>query len=198
MRRGSRGGQSITAGSGGSKASVRPSAAAVAMLIHRICAGVIGSTMPKAIAAMMTSDSVPFVGRFQAITFLMLPEIVRPSRTAATMVAKLSSASTTRAASLAASVPFSPIATPTSARFRAGASLTPSPVIATTRPSACSASIRRSLCSGAARAKTSTPGARARSLEASIAAIPPRSGRRRSYPAPVPRRSPAPSARGRR
>ena len=46
------------------------------------------------------------------------------------------------------------MATPTSARFSAGASLTPSPVMATTAPSACSASTRRSLCSGLVRAKT--------------------------------------------
>ena len=41
-----------------------------------------------------------------------------------------------------------PIATPMSAAFSAGASLTPSPVIATTSPSACSASTMRSLCAG--------------------------------------------------
>ena len=80
----------------------------------------------------------------------------RPSRTAWPRVAKLSSASTMAAASLAASVPFLPMATPTSARFRAGASFTPSPVMATTSPLACRACTRRSLCSGLARAKTST------------------------------------------
>ena len=51
----------------------------------------------------------------------------------------MSSASTTRAASLAASVPLMPMAMPTSARFSAGASLTPSPVIATT----CSCGLQR-------------------------------------------------------
>ena len=54
----------------------------------------------------------------------------------ATMLAKLSSSSTSAAASRATSVPRSPIAMPTSAAFSAGASLTPSPVIATTSPSA--------------------------------------------------------------
>jgi hypothetical protein len=43
---------------------------------------------------------------------------------------------------------FLPIATPTSARFSAGASLTPSSVIANTCPSACSAVTRRNLFSG--------------------------------------------------
>ncbi len=62
----------------------------------------------------------------------MLSKMPRPSRTAATMVAKLSSARIIRAASLATSVPVMPMATPMSADFSAGASLTPSPVIATT------------------------------------------------------------------
>ena len=47
-----------------------------------------------------------------------------------------------------------PIATPMSACLSAGASFTPSPVIATTWPQACSACTRRSFCSGATRAKT--------------------------------------------
>src|SRR6476619_3446119 len=51
---------------------------------------------------------------------------------AARMVAKLSSPSTMSAASLAAAVPAGPIATPMSACRSAGASLTPSPVIAVT------------------------------------------------------------------
>ena len=63
----------------------------------------------------------------------MLEKIARPSSTAATIEAKLSSASTMSAASLETSVPVMPIATPMSAVFRAGASLTPSPVIATDR-----------------------------------------------------------------
>jgi hypothetical protein len=79
------------------------------------------------------------------------------------MVAKLSSASTISAASFAASVPVRPMATPMSARLSAGASFTPSPVIATAAPPACSASTRRSLCSGSVRAKTSISLRRARS-----------------------------------
>jgi hypothetical protein len=75
---------------------------------------------------------------------------------ATTMVAKLSSVSTMVAASLATSVPERPMATPMSARRRAGASLTPSPVIATVWPSARSASAMRSLDSGEARAKMSS------------------------------------------
>ena len=66
----------------------------------------------------------------------MLAKIDRPTSTAATIVAKLSSASTMSAASLETSVPVIPMATPMSAAFSAGASLTPSPVIATVMPCA--------------------------------------------------------------
>ena len=60
-------------------------------------------------------------------------------------------------ASRAACVPVF-IATPTSACASAGASLVPSPVMATRRPSLCSSRIRRSLSSGVACAmKSSTP-----------------------------------------
>ena len=72
------------------------------------------------------------------------------------MVAKLSSVSTIVEASRATSVPERPMATPMSARRSAGASLTPSPVIATTWPSARSASAMRSLASGELRAKISS------------------------------------------
>ena len=71
------------------------------------------------------------------------------------MEAKLSSDSTISAASLAASVPLRPMAMPTSACLSDGASLTPSPVIATTAPPDCNARTTRSLCSGLARANTS-------------------------------------------
>ena len=65
-----------------------------------------------------------------------------------TTVRSWSSASTRSAACRATSVPLSPIATPRSARRRAGASLTPSPVMATTSPRACQASTMSTFCSG--------------------------------------------------
>ncbi len=64
--------------------------------------------------------------------FLMLPKMARPSSTAATMDAKLSSVSVIAAASRVTSVPVMPIAMPMSAFLSAGASLTPSPVMAAT------------------------------------------------------------------
>ena len=82
----------------------------------------------------------------------MLLKTIRPSSTAATMEAKLSSSSVTAAASLLTSVPEMPIAIPTSAFFNAGASLTPSPVMATTSPRCCQAPTTRSLSAGDTRA----------------------------------------------
>ncbi len=84
----------------------------------------------------------------------MFPKTMRPSSTAATMVAKLSSSRVMPAASLLTSVPAMPIAMPTSAFLRAGASLTPSPVIATTSPRLCQAVTTRSLSAGETRAYT--------------------------------------------
>jgi len=55
-----------------------------------------------------------------------------PQRTALTIEVKLSSRRIISAASLATSVPAFPIAKPTSALFKAGASFVPSPVTATT------------------------------------------------------------------
>lgn len=83
----------------------------------------------------------------------MLDQIPRPSSMADTMVEKLSSVRMRSAAPLATSVPERPIAQPMSAAFRAGASFTPSPVIATTQPRFCQAFTMRILCSGDTRAE---------------------------------------------
>jgi len=71
---------------------------------------------------------------------------VRPSSTARTIELKLSSVRTIVAASFETSVPLMPIAIPMSARLRAGASLTPSPVTATISPSSLSIFTSLSLC----------------------------------------------------
>lgn len=62
--------------------------------------------------------------------------------------AKLSSIKMISAAYLATSVPVIPIENPTSAFLRAGASLVPSPVTATTSPTSLRALTRRYLSSG--------------------------------------------------
>ena len=87
----------------------------------------------------------------------MLLYTARPSSMAATIEAKLSSVRIMSAASLATSVPATPIATPMSAFLSAGASFTPSPVTATISPISCRALTTRSFCSGAMRANTTWP-----------------------------------------
>ena len=71
-----------------------------------------------------------------------------------TIVAKLSSVRIITAASFETSVPVMPIATPMSAFLSAGASFTPSPVMATMWPRFLRMSTRWTLCSGATRAMT--------------------------------------------
>ena len=67
-------------------------------------------------------------------------------------------------------MPVMPIATPMSAVFRAGASFTPSPVIATTLPFSLSSRTRRTLSSGATRAMTPISSSSLRSCSSLIAA----------------------------
>ena len=78
----------------------------------------------------------------------MLLYILLPSSTAIIIVENESSISTISAADFVTSVPVIPIPTPTCASLIAGASLTPSPVIATTLPFFCQALTILSLCSG--------------------------------------------------
>ena len=86
--------------------------------------------------------------------FLMFSKMPRPCFTASTMVAKLSSVIIISAAPFATSVPEIPMAQPISAALRAGASFTPSPVMATTAPCRWKALTIRTLCSGETRANT--------------------------------------------
>ena len=87
----------------------------------------------------------------------MLSKIARPSLTALTIDAKLSSVKIISAASFATSVPVIPIAIPMFAFFKAGASLTPSPVTATISPNSWRRETIRYFWSGAIRAKIISP-----------------------------------------
>ena len=98
----------------------------------------------------MTSTSLALQDSRKCTTVLRLEKIPRPSLTAETMLAKLSSVRTMSEASLATSVPL-PMATPMSAACRAGASFTPSPVMATISPRCCQASTILTLSSGSMR-----------------------------------------------
>ena len=104
----------------------------------------------------------------------MFRQKLRPSTNVSTSVEKSSSVSTTAAAWRATSVPPRPMATPTSARRKAGASLTPSPVMATTWPRRRSPSMIRSLSSGVALAITGARSSRrSSSSSGSSASSPP-------------------------
>ena len=81
-----------------------------------------------------------------------------PQITAFTIDEKLSSINIISAASFATEVPAIPIANPTLAFLRAGASFVPSPVTATTWPLSISPVTNAYLSSGLERAKTSNCG----------------------------------------
>ena len=140
--------------------SSKPSATAIGMsmtmLSHRICSGSSGippamAKMPAPMKIAMYATSVDIWNRRY---LSRLSYSARPYSTAPTIVAKLSSVRIITAASLETSVPVMPIATPMFAALSAGASLTPSPVIATIWPLCWSSRTRRTLSSGATRAIT--------------------------------------------
>ncbi len=79
--------------------------------------------------------------------------MVRPLLTDCSIVVNLSSIRIKSAESFVTSVPAIPIAIPISAARNAGASLTPSPVIATICPCFCNCLTMRCLCSGDTRAQ---------------------------------------------
>ena len=126
----------------------------VSKLMNNRCTGANGTGRP-AIEAYNTARIAPKLPeRRNRIAFLIFRYTFRPFSTAFTIVAKLSSVSTIDAASLETSLPVIPIATPISACFNAGASLTPSPVMETIFPFSCHARTIRILCSGDTRAYT--------------------------------------------
>ena len=118
------------------------------MLIQRICTGRMGSGSPNSTATRITSPSPRFVGRVQVMN------LVRLSKTPAALLDRGLDGGEVVVGEhhvggllghLGAGLP---MATPMSACRSAGASLTPSPVMATTSPRTWSASTRRSFCSG--------------------------------------------------
>ena len=140
-----------------SRARLSPGMPSPSTLMSSSITGVSGVPQPASCAPSMITISERLHASRKYTVRLMLEKTLRPSRTAATMVAKSSSVSTMSAAALATSVPARPIATPTSAALSAGASFTPSPVMATTSPCSCQASTMRILSSGETRAYTEKP-----------------------------------------
>ncbi len=151
---------SITSDSAGSTANANAGSESVTKFIHSKCIGnnvVIKLTsIPYLfdnhgvinIAINNTTISPTLLESKNCIALSILSYIRLPSSTADTTVAKLSSVKITSAASFATSVPTIPIAQPISAVFSAGASFTPSPVIATISPCFCQAFTILTLCSG--------------------------------------------------
>ena len=120
----------------------------VTKFIHKICTAIKGKGSPITIARVITKTSPKLQLNKNSTNFLILSKTIRPSSTALTKEAKLSSVKIISDASLATSVPVIPIATPISAFFNAGASFTPSPVIAVTNPLFWNVVIILILCSG--------------------------------------------------
>ena len=156
----------IISSSAGSTASANAGSESVTKLIHNICIGNKGSIKLMSIPNVLLKNGVisihtnnktisPMLLEIRnSIAFKIFAYILLPSSTAETIVAKLSSVRITSAASFATSVPTIPIAHPISACFSAGASFTPSPVIATISPAFCHALTILTLCSGATLAYT--------------------------------------------
>ena len=101
----------------------------------------------------LISTAEKLMESWNVINLQMELYMVRPYKIACLMDRKLSSRITISPASLATSVPL-PMANPTSARFRAGESLTPSPVMPVTRFISWAILTRRSLSRGSARDTT--------------------------------------------
>ncbi len=112
---------------------------------------------PENIAGMMAKYLATSLATENVVSAPRVMRSCLPISTTSMSLVGFESRSTMFPASLAACVPVF-MATPTSACASAGASLVPSPVIATSRPPACSLRIRSILSSGVASArKSSTP-----------------------------------------
>mmetsp|Transcript_1209 Transcript_1209/g.4791 ORF Transcript_1209/g.4791 Transcript_1209/m.4791 type:complete len:272 (-) Transcript_1209:2861-3676(-) len=152
-----RGGRPITPLSRGLKMRAVAGRLSVTRLTNSSCTGSKKLGKPSAPMKKSAATSPMLLDTRYRMTLLTLALIARPSPIALTMVAKLSSARTMSDASLATSVPVMPIARPTSASLSAGASFTPSPVMATTLPLLFSRRTMSCLCFGSARLKTRPP-----------------------------------------
>ena len=151
---GDRGRRRMTSSSSASASKTSEQTGSITISRNAMCIG------PKRIGRPNISGSRarPAIGTWTAnmkpIAFRRLSKIRRPSRMALTIDPKSSSSRTIEDASRATSVPRPPIAMPMCAALSDGASLTPSPVMATISPFDLSALTIRSFCSGMIRANT--------------------------------------------
>ena len=145
---------SIISASGFSSPNAIAGSESVTRFIHKSWMAKSGDFKPSIKPKNIVTISPIFVAIKKCTAFFILSNIFLPCLTASTIVTKLSSVKTISAAFLATSVPFLPIAIPMSAFFKAGASFTPSPVIATTASVDWYALTILTLCSGVTLAKT--------------------------------------------
>ena len=124
----------ILSDSAGSFPNANVGKLSVTKFIRNICIGSMAIGMPAIMLTTTTKISSKFTASINLTHFLILVYMVLQNPMADTIDAKLSSTKIISAASLATSVHFIDIATPTSAFLSAGASFTPSPVIATMCP----------------------------------------------------------------
>jgi len=101
-------------------------------LTHNICIGFKGDSLRIAPPTKAITKATKLTVSWNCKNFLIESKIFLPHFIAVTIETKLSSRRIIPEAYLATSVPAIPIANPISAFLRAGASLVPSPVIATT------------------------------------------------------------------
>lgn len=133
---------------GGSVAKAREAKVSMIKLIHNIWIGFNTSCFRTPAPIKVITTATTLTVSWNWMNFLIESYIFLPHTQAETIDLKLSSRSIIEAAYLATSVPAIPIANPTSAYFKAGASFVPSPVTATTWPHSLSPVTSAYLCSG--------------------------------------------------
>ncbi len=119
---------------GGSVASAKAAKVSIIKLTHNIWTGVNGDSLIKTAPRKAMKIATTLTVNWNCKNFLIQSKMFLPYLAAVTILPKLSSSRIMPAAYLAIYTPAIPMANPISAFLRAGASLPPSPVIATTWP----------------------------------------------------------------
>ena len=154
----------------GSASNTIEQAGSITICKNSMCTGIRSMGQPSSTGRMDRPTMGTCTATMKTMALRRLANRRRPCCTASSSEEKSSLSKTSAAASRATSVPRAPMATPMLAAFNAGASLTPSPVMATISPRLRKACTRRNFCSGAMRQKTSVSARRARSAVSSSAA----------------------------
>ena len=140
----------ITRSLGGREANAPAANVSMIRFTHNICVMVSGDSVPNSEPSSTIRQAATLMVNWNKRNFWILRYKERPHITARVILPKELSRIVMSLASLATEVP-SPMERPTWAAFRAGASLVPSPVTATTAPFFCNNCTRRCLSVGRAR-----------------------------------------------